>query len=141
MGGLGDQLSRKEKTMSKPVGIFKMQDNVTYEMCPHCMTEKKLKAVMEKQVCSTCGNAIKPCSLCDPDTTNCNKCPLGPDDQGVELYELKHKSKMFYNKDRVGACEGRGQTKCGNGKHIVLPKEEGQKQYLMCMACGSITHL
>jgi hypothetical protein len=30
---------------------------------------------------------------------------------------------------------------CGKNEWIVMPKEKGQKQYIMCLACSSYTHL
>lgn len=48
----------------------------TYEVCPHCNEEVKLDAVFKLQLCPGCKELIKPCSLCDMDKVNCNKCKL-----------------------------------------------------------------
>ena len=51
-----------------------------YERCPYCENDVKLKALIMKQYCPKCQHLIKPCSLCDPDKTRCNDCPLKNND-------------------------------------------------------------
>jgi len=48
-----------------------MPDNMTYEVCPHCMNEVHIPAD-RRTACPKCGRLILPCSACDPDKTVCN---------------------------------------------------------------------
>lgn len=53
-----------------------MKYKYTYELCPNCEEEVKLKAEFIKQICPSCKEEILPCSLCDMDQVDCSKCPL-----------------------------------------------------------------
>ena len=44
------------------------------EWCPHCEEEVKIKGIAQKQICPICGEDILPCSLCNHNYVNCNKC-------------------------------------------------------------------
>jgi predicted RNA-binding Zn-ribbon protein involved in translation (DUF1610 family) len=44
------------------------------EYCSRCEQEVTIKAGFVKQECPSCGNPILPCSLCDKNEINCNKC-------------------------------------------------------------------
>lgn len=47
----------------------------TYELCPFCEYEVELKSVKYyRQKCSNCDNLILPCSLCNFEKINCDKC-------------------------------------------------------------------
>ena len=46
--------------------------NATYEFCPYC--EKDVLIPTVGGYCDTCGVWLKPCSLCNMDEVNCNKC-------------------------------------------------------------------
>ena len=48
----------------------------TYEECPHCDTEVKLKRKFKVQECPNCGKDIMPCSICDRSENRCAECPL-----------------------------------------------------------------
>ena len=55
----------------------------TYEMCPHCEQEVRIKNIFEIQDCPKCKCPILPCSICDATNENvpspkcsCDKCPL-----------------------------------------------------------------
>lgn len=47
---------------------------ITYELCPHCEQEVKLKNKFEIQDCPNCKSPILPCSICEK--RECDKCPL-----------------------------------------------------------------
>ncbi len=46
------------------------------EWCPYCEKENNFKynGINKIYTCTYCGKALSPCSLCNPDTTNCNQC-------------------------------------------------------------------
>ena len=46
------------------------------EWCPHCEEEVKIKGIAQKQTCPVCGEDILPCSLCNHNYVNCNKCTI-----------------------------------------------------------------
>jgi predicted RNA-binding Zn-ribbon protein involved in translation (DUF1610 family) len=47
-------------------------ENITYELCPHCENEVKLKNELNVQVCPECGKHIVVCSMClDYHCSNC----------------------------------------------------------------------
>lgn len=46
--------------------------NATYEFCPYCEEDVLIPTV--GGYCDTCGVWLKPCSLCNMDKVNCNKC-------------------------------------------------------------------
>jgi predicted RNA-binding Zn-ribbon protein involved in translation (DUF1610 family) len=48
-----------------------MKYTYTYEYCPHCENEVKLKAEFKVQICPSCGRKILPCSLCDECKADC----------------------------------------------------------------------
>ena len=51
----------------------------TYEVCPHCENEVKLKAELMVQTCPKCGKRIVTCSMCracDTPENYCEKCSL-----------------------------------------------------------------
>jgi hypothetical protein len=53
----------------------------TFEECPHCDNEVKLKWVFEVQECPECHKPILPCSICEHTNENgchteCSTCPL-----------------------------------------------------------------
>ncbi len=47
------------------------------EMCPHCEEEVEIKQTISKQNCPKCGKPILPCSMCDMEETECQKCMGG----------------------------------------------------------------
>ncbi len=49
-------------------------DQVVWEYCPHCGDEVELDEIFKPQACSTCGEQILPCNICEE--KNCSKCPL-----------------------------------------------------------------
>lgn len=49
-------------------------DQVVWELCPHCGDEVELDRIFKAQSCHACGEQILPCSICEQD--NCSKCPL-----------------------------------------------------------------
>lgn len=53
-----------------------LQENILWELCPHCSYEVPLKKSFRIQHCPNCGEKILPCSLCDMDKENCSECPL-----------------------------------------------------------------
>ena len=44
------------------------------EYCPHCEKEVQIKAGFMGQSCPNCNKRILPCSLCDHNEVDCNKC-------------------------------------------------------------------
>ena len=44
----------------------------TYELCPYCGEETQITEFGGK--CKNCGRFLKPCSLCDMENVNCEKC-------------------------------------------------------------------
>ena len=46
------------------------------EWCSHCEEEVKIKGIAQKQTCPVCGEDIFPCSLCNHNYVNCNKCTI-----------------------------------------------------------------
>lgn len=46
----------------------------TWELCPECENEVKLKAELSVQKCPKCGKAIVACSMCVD--MNCAECDL-----------------------------------------------------------------
>jgi len=56
----------------------KRKYNYTYEMCPKCEREVKLKNKFRVQECPKCGERILPCSICthDKNYMKCDTCPL-----------------------------------------------------------------
>lgn len=49
-------------------------DQVVWEICPHCGDEVELDRVFRAQSCPTCDEQILPCSICED--KKCSKCPL-----------------------------------------------------------------
>jgi len=49
-------------------------EELVNEYCPHCEDEVRLKNEFQIQDCPTCGESIKPCSICEDEA--CNQCPL-----------------------------------------------------------------
>lgn len=47
--------------------------NTTTELCPHCDSEVKIPADYPSN-CPNCGKTILPCSMCNMDQVNCNRC-------------------------------------------------------------------
>ncbi len=56
---------------------------ITYEYCPHCDTEVKLKAELSVQKCPVCGMWIVACTMCEECTATCVL-----DDEARRLNEL-----------------------------------------------------
>lgn len=55
------------------------EDNVTYEVCPHCEHEVALDNELKVQKCPHCGGYLVTCSMCigaGTDEVSCKKCPL-----------------------------------------------------------------
>ena len=56
------------------------EDNITYEVCPHCGEEVELENELKVQVCPHCGKHIVTCSMClacsDGVKGCCVGCPL-----------------------------------------------------------------
>lgn len=50
-----------------------LEDTIV-EWCPNCCYEVNIKNKAEKQICPVCGEDILPCSLCNHNYVNCNKC-------------------------------------------------------------------
>jgi len=51
----------------------------TYEVCPHCEEEVRLKAELMVQTCPKCGKRIVTCSMCracDTEENYCTNCCL-----------------------------------------------------------------
>ena len=52
----------------------------TYEVCPHCEEEVRLRADLSVQTCPKCGHRIVACSMClavdNPNDNYCSKCCL-----------------------------------------------------------------
>ena len=56
-----------------------MEENKTYEVCPHCNEEVALDAELKVQTCPNCGKRIVTCSMCracDTEDNYCNLCCL-----------------------------------------------------------------
>lgn len=51
--------------------VHEDNDEVTYEMCPHCGNEVVLKAELSVQKCPSCGKYIVCCSMCDECLQDC----------------------------------------------------------------------
>ena len=49
-------------------------DQVVWELCPHCGDEIELDRIFKAQSCPACGGQILPCSICED--KKCSKCPL-----------------------------------------------------------------
>lgn len=47
----------------------------TDEWCSFCGKDQSIPA-WKTSTCPTCGERIVPCSMCDNDNIDCNKCPL-----------------------------------------------------------------
>lgn len=47
-----------------------------YEWCNHCGMDTVMESKFEIQECEHCKAKLKPCSMCDTDKVNCNKCNL-----------------------------------------------------------------
>lgn len=52
-------------------------DNDLEEICPHCSYINKIKwnGISKRIKCSSCGEKILLCCLCNMDEVECNKCP------------------------------------------------------------------
>lgn len=55
-----------------------MEENVVYELCPHCCCEVELINEFKVQICPNCGKYIVACSLCPLlEENKCQvNCPL-----------------------------------------------------------------
>ena len=56
-----------------------MEENKTYEVCPHCAEEVELNAELMVQTCPNCGKRIVTCSMCracDTEDNYCTHCCL-----------------------------------------------------------------
>jgi len=51
-----------------------MDNNKTYEVCPHCGKEVELNAELKVQTCPNCGKRIVTCSMCRATECNENYC-------------------------------------------------------------------
>lgn len=69
-----------------------------YEYCHECEEEVKLEATFDRyQSCHNCLSLMLPCSLCDADYANCNKChELREKDEVMGTVEGLY--KMMYDK-------------------------------------------
>ena len=52
--------------------VRKHGERFTYELCPNCEHEVKLKAELKEQICPDCNNAILPCSMCETCNMPCH---------------------------------------------------------------------
>jgi NADH pyrophosphatase NudC (nudix superfamily) len=65
-----------DKTIEKLyIHVSNYTDDIT-EYCPYCGEEVTIHATFANQVCSSCGQLISPCSLCDCGMCDCENCPL-----------------------------------------------------------------
>lgn len=64
-----------EDVMECPEGLNVAEDLIT-EWCSFCNNEVLIPACGES-ACPICGKPILPCSMCDNDIVNCNKCVRG----------------------------------------------------------------
>lgn len=72
----------------------------TYEWCPECDTEVKLKAELMVQTCPHCGKRIVTCSMCracDTEDNYCSKCCLcyQAEVENKEMEQEKEFGKML----------------------------------------------
>lgn len=69
MYGIFDPSGKRIATTLFPSEFHKIVDEYldvehTYEVCPHCGEEVKLKAELKVQICPNCGKHIVTCSMC-----------------------------------------------------------------------------
>ena len=63
------------------------------EMCPNCGQETEINIKGGK--CEYCGHYILPCSQCDMNKTNCNKCPYKKDKEKTYICILDKQGGSF----------------------------------------------
>lgn len=65
-------------------------ENKIYEYCPYCNDE----SIIDKNggICEHCGNYLKPCSLCNMNKVNCNKCKFN----GIKIEKYQNGYVIMY---------------------------------------------
>ena len=74
-----DNLDNSDDSNNQKLGFMfykDPQEEDIIEWCPHCEEEVKIKGIAQKQTCPVCGEDILPCSLCNHNYVNCNKCTI-----------------------------------------------------------------
>ena len=72
-----DNLDNSDDSNNQKFGFMFYKDEKEediIEWCPNCEEEVKIKGIAQKQTCPVCGEDIFPCSLCNHNYVNCNKC-------------------------------------------------------------------
>lgn len=72
-----DNLDNSDNSKNQKLGFMFYKDDKEkniIEWCPHCQEEVKIKGIAQKQTCPVCSEYIWPCSLCNHNYVNCNKC-------------------------------------------------------------------
>ena len=72
-----DNLDNSDDSKNQKLGFMFYRNNLEdtiVEWCPNCCYEVNIKNKAEKQACPVCGEDILPCSLCNYNYVNCNKC-------------------------------------------------------------------
>jgi len=64
-------MKRKQNNM-----IYDFTESKYIELCPHCFKETEIINLFIPQICLHCKSVIKPCSLCNHNFVNCNKCSI-----------------------------------------------------------------
>ena len=74
-----DNLDNSDDSKNQKLGFMFYRNNLEdtiVEWCPNCCYEVNIKNKAEKQTCPVCGEDILPCSLCNHNYVNCNKCTI-----------------------------------------------------------------
>ncbi len=74
-----DNLDNSDDSKNQKLGFMFYRNNLEdtiVEWCPNCWYEVKIKNKAEKQTCPVCGEDILPCSLCNHNYVNSNKCTI-----------------------------------------------------------------